>query len=145
MKLLVSSCLFLSLAACSEAIEEHYANLADAERAGATERGWIPAFVPDSAQNISDIHDLDRNSQTLDFTVARSDVQTMVTPFPAVTPYDQENAAKLRAQLGFPDLSEAYVVCSKPLNGILVVVRDSGRTVYTTPIPWADDDCSRSK
>ena len=59
MRCLVRGILALSLFGCSEQIDETYATYADAERAGAIERGWLPAFVPRSARNLEETHDLD--------------------------------------------------------------------------------------
>ena len=45
----------------SEDIESHYVDAAAARRAGAYERGWLPEFVPPSATDISELHNLDSN------------------------------------------------------------------------------------
>jgi hypothetical protein len=144
MRKFVTAGLLLSLVACSDEMKESYASLADAERAGAVERGWVPAFVPASARGIRDVHNLDTNAQTLEFTARPSDVQAMVTGLRSVSAEDKSAAAELSKDLGLADPSEAYVVCSEPLNGALVVNRESGRAVYRTPVEWADDDCSQA-
>ena len=141
---MVTAGLLLSLVACSDVREERYARWADAERAGAIERGWVPAFVPVSAHDIRDLHDLDTNAQTLEFAIRPSDVQAMVAGLRSVSADDKSVAAELSRGLGLPDASEAYVVCSKSLNGSLVVDRESGRAVYRTPVEWTDDDCSQA-
>ena len=144
MKKLVTIGLLLSLFACSDVKEESYASWADAERAGAIERGWVPAFVPPNARGIRDIHDLDTNAQTLEFTIRPSDVQAMVTELRSVSVDDKKAAAELSRDLRLAGAPEAYIVCSKPLNGTLIVIRESGRSIYKTPVAWADDDCSRA-
>lgn len=137
--------LLLSLGACSTQVEEAYPTWADAERAGAVERGWIPTFVPSSARDIRESHDLDSNRQTLRFTARSSDVRAMVEELRPVSIENEREVVKLSRTHGFAVESEAYVVCSNPLKGALVVDRESGRALYTTAIRWADDECSRGK
>ena len=64
--------------AASERVESTYANYADAKRAGAIERGWIPAFVPRSATDIQESHDLDTNRQHLRFGAPTADLEAIV-------------------------------------------------------------------
>jgi hypothetical protein len=134
--------LLLSLAACSEQVEEAYPTWAEAERAGAVERGWIPAFVPSSARDIRESHDLDSNRQILQFTARPSDVPEMVEGLRPVSIENEGGAAELSRAHGFSAVSEAYIVCTNPLNGALVIDRESGRALYTTAVKWADDECS---
>lgn len=54
--------------ACTEHFESHYPTYADAQRDGAISRGWIPAWVPESALDIYDWHDLDTNTTLLALT-----------------------------------------------------------------------------
>jgi hypothetical protein len=133
----------LSLSACSEQVEEAYPTWVEAHRVGAVERGWIPAFVPRSAREIRDSHDLDSNRQTLFFVARPSDVEAMVKSFPSVSVAHQAAASDLSSQHQLAPTSEAYVVCAKPMNGALVVDRESGRAVYTTAVTWADEECSQ--
>lgn len=134
--------LLLSLAGCSEQIDETYSTYADARRAGAIERGWVPAFVPSSARDIADSHNLDTNRQTLQFTIPPSAIGKMVARFRAVSVTDRKAAAELARVHSLGAASEAYVVCSEHQNGALTVDRESGRAVYDTTVEWADDDCS---
>jgi len=134
--------LLLSLAACSEQVEEAYPTWAEAQRAGAAERGWIPAFVPSSARDIRESHDLDSNRQTLQFTASPSDIPRMVEGLRPVSIGKEREVVELSRAHGFAAASETYVVCSNPVKGALVVDRESGRAVYTTAVRWADDECS---
>jgi hypothetical protein len=145
MRKLVAAALLLSLSACSEQVEETYPTWAEAERAGAIKRGWVPAFVPPTARDIRDIHDLDTNGQTLQFTAPTSDVSAMLTGLQPVSAKDKSAASELSRKLGFDGTSEAYIVCSEVLNGALVVDRTTGRAAYKTSVHWADDDCPRAK
>ena len=141
MRCLVRGILALSLFGCSEQIDETYATYADAERAGAIERGWLPAFVPRSARNLEETHDLDTSRQTLSFTIPASDAASMAARFRTTSAEDSDAAAKLIDQHGFNAASKVFVVCAKPLSGALAVDAKSDRAVFTTTIDWVDDDC----
>lgn len=52
---------------CGERQEVLYAKRADAERAGAIDRGWIPVWVPQTAHTIHEIHDLATNRSMMSF------------------------------------------------------------------------------
>ena len=124
-------------------MNETYPTWAEAQRAGAVARGWIPDFVPSSAREIRDTHDLDTNRQTLQFTAPPSDVPAMTMGLRSVSIESKGGAADLLKKFGFPPASRIYVTCSKPPNGALVVDHESGRAVYTTAVEWADDQCSQ--
>jgi hypothetical protein len=143
MRNLATAALLLSLVGCGEQVKETYSTYADADRAGAVERGWVPAFVPTSARDITDSHNLDTNRQTLWFTIPPSHVGAMVARPHVVSAEDKRAAAELSTKHGFGAASEVYVVCSEPLNGALAVDRESGRAVYDTTAEWPDDDCSQ--
>jgi hypothetical protein len=53
--------------ACRETFEEHYPTLREAEQAGAISRGWIPSWIPSSARDIAEIHNIDSSAQLLTF------------------------------------------------------------------------------
>jgi hypothetical protein len=133
--------LLLSAAGCSEQVDEAYPTYAVAQRAGATERGWVPAFVPSSARDIVGSHDLDTNRQTLRFAIPPSEAGRMVAGLRQVSARDRRPAADLSGKHGLGAASEAYVVCAEPLSGVLVLDRRSGRAVYDTTVEWAEDDC----
>jgi len=73
---------------CGETVTTTYATYVDAEQAGAVARGWIPAFVPRTATEIREAHDLDTNQQWLRFRVPPGDtavaVGGMLIPLTAV-------------------------------------------------------------
>lgn len=57
--LLISSLLLCLLPACVDGRRESfYPTLADADRDGATTRGWVPDFLPRSSRAIHELHDL---------------------------------------------------------------------------------------
>lgn len=140
-----SAALLLSLAACSEQIEETYPTWAEAQRAGAVDRGWVPDFVPSSARQIEDTHDLDSNRQTLRFTAPPSDVSAMVEGLRPVSAENESAAADLLKKHGFSPAAEAYVTCFRPLSGVLVVDRETGRAVYSTTVDWPKAVCAEAE
>lgn len=73
-----------------ETVEGIYATYAEAERAGAVERGWIPAFVPRSATEIEEVHDLDTNWQRLRYRAPVEDLQAMVESMRRLTREEAE-------------------------------------------------------
>ena len=131
----------LSLFGCTEQIDETYATYADAERGGAVERGWVPAFVPASARNLDETHGLDTSKQTLRFNIPPSDVGMMVAGLSLIPAKDHDAAVVLSESHGLGSASRAYVVCSKPRNGVLAVEPESGTAVFDTTIDWLDDAC----
>ncbi len=72
-----AAALILYLAGCSEANGNYYPTYADAVRANAVRRGWIPEFVPTSAYEIHEVHDVDTNMQRMRFRVPSSDVYAL--------------------------------------------------------------------
>lgn len=141
MKHIAAVASILALSACSEQIEESYPTWGEAQRAGAIQRGWVPSFVPTSARNISDSHDLDRNTQTLRFAVPPSDVSAMVGEFSHISTDDQGAADNLARELGLVGEADAFIVCSNIQDGVLIVDQETGQAAYDTTIRWTDDDC----
>jgi hypothetical protein len=137
-----TAALLLLLAGCGDQVYESYATYAEAQRAGAIERGWVPAFVPASARAISDSHNLDTNRQTLRFTIPPAQLKAMVTGLRLISAQDTKAAAELSRANGRAPGAATYVVCSENQNGALAVDHTSGRAVYDTTVEWADDDCS---
>jgi hypothetical protein len=90
-----------SALACGERVEARYPTFPDAERAGAVERGWIPAWVPRSATDIVEVHDLDTNAQVLRFRAPREALAEMASRLARVSPDDvPPPRAYLRAPWG---------------------------------------------
>ena len=63
--------------ACGERREVFYADAA--RQASAIERGWIPEWLPRSARDIREIHDLDTNQSMLAFSFDCADVPKLGT------------------------------------------------------------------
>jgi hypothetical protein len=54
-----------------------YATRAEAEQAGAVERGWVPAAVPAGAHDLREAHDLDTNRTWGLFSFAPTDAEAL--------------------------------------------------------------------
>lgn len=139
----------LSLAACGEEKSETYATWAAAKRAGAVERGWVPPFVPTSAWDIRDRHDLDTNKQKLTFSVPPEKVAPMLE---SIAPYNElkrEWAAAAFEEAGW-NIGErqkavAILLCTRTYSGILVANHQTGHAVYISPAEWAGEQCPRPR
>ena len=57
----------LLLSACADDMHATYATYEEAREDGAIRRGWIPNFVPVSATNLQESHNLDTNERWLRF------------------------------------------------------------------------------
>jgi hypothetical protein len=71
--LFVLSALALISPFLREEKESHYPTLAEAKRDGAIERGWLPPWLPGSAVEINEIHDVDSNRGFIALRYASSD------------------------------------------------------------------------
>jgi hypothetical protein len=129
------------LLGCNEQIHESYSTYSEARLAGAVERGWIPSFVPTSARNLKDSHDLDTSRQTLRFTIPPSAAADMVSGFRVSSTEDKTAASELIDQHALAAASKVYVVCSGYRNGALAVDAENGHVVFSTTVNWVDDDC----
>lgn len=58
-----------TLVACSEDFESRYATTADVRQAGAGTRSWLPTWLPESATDIRERHNIDSNATLVAFTV----------------------------------------------------------------------------
>ena len=122
-------------------VTEAYPTYTDARSAGAVSRGWVPAFVPTSARDISDSHDLDTSRQTLRFTVPVAQISAMVSGFERID--HQASLDSFASKRGLGSATQSWLVCAEPVSGVLSVARDSGRAVYDTTFVWADSACSK--
>ena len=131
-----------AVTACDERIHSTYASYAEAERSGLVKRGWVPQFVPESASDISDTHDLDTGAQIFEFSAPERALRSMDRLGAAVTPADAQAAQTLISAHGFSPGALVRIICAEPRDGALLIDFRSGRAAYNTEIRWADDDCS---
>jgi hypothetical protein len=73
---LVGGCDWLLLMS-HEMLESHYATYEEVIRDGAVVRGWIPAFLPHSAEQIREVHNIDTNEAWVFFEFAEEDRPTL--------------------------------------------------------------------
>lgn len=74
----------LIAAACSDRFEKRYATYREAVEEGAVSRGWIPAYVPQDATRITEVHNLDTNEQLLRFQASPEALTAMQARLSAV-------------------------------------------------------------
>ena len=137
--------------ACDERREARYASYRDAVVQGAVHRGWIPAYVPQSATEIAEVHNLDTNAQLLRFQAPPEALTAMtarLTPMPsrkAPPPprYLAPPGGDLwRRDLGSGTVPEGMAVYRAHLDpgGVHCVVVDArGLTAYA----WTCSDAGR--
>lgn len=65
--------IFALCVGCEEIQSATYPTYADAIAGGAQRRGWLPPFVPATATDIREVHDIDTNTQWLRFRVPVGD------------------------------------------------------------------------
>jgi hypothetical protein len=53
----------------NDVIDASYPTTADAVASGAVKRGWIPAWLPSTAKDLREVHDVDTNQSALSFTL----------------------------------------------------------------------------
>jgi hypothetical protein len=80
---LVSS---VALMACRDMKESHYPSLADARRAGAVARGWLPDFLPESSSEIKEIHNIDTNQIWCAFEFSIEETRSLQQHLTAIEP-----------------------------------------------------------
>ena len=57
----------LTCSCTDDVLDASYASQAEAVAAGATERGWIPSWIPPQASDIHEVHNVDTNASALAF------------------------------------------------------------------------------
>lgn len=129
----------ITLSGCGEIKDERYADYEAARLAGAVERGWIPDFVPQSAYDIRDIHDLDSNAQTLNFRAPVSRIPEMVQGMTVAT--DEATAARIVRVAGWTAEARVYTVCAQDRSGALAVNERTGEAVFRAPVTWSSYPC----
>jgi hypothetical protein len=124
----------LTLAGCSDVYTETYATWQEAKDAGAMERGWIGSFVPTSAVDIKETHNIDTNVQTLLFAVPPSQVPEMVREMRplANTDMTMQRLPLDDSRLDMKDWEsfDRYIVCDEGSLGFLFVHTATGRSAY---------------
>ena len=134
------------ISACSDVVDERHATWAEAKTAGALQRGWIPSFVPESAKDLHDVHDLDTNAQTLSFAAPGLALAAMGESLVLLSPEQQTEA---RSVITWPgsDVAEGvefYAACDTAAAGYVAVDVKAGRAIYQRSIGSPPGACSRA-
>jgi hypothetical protein len=67
-----------AFAGCSgETVTNSFRNYTEMQSSGIFEKGWLPRYLPKSAKNIKERHDLDSNIVTATFTFDPTDVESV--------------------------------------------------------------------
>jgi hypothetical protein len=75
MRLAFTTVLVLLLCSClSDTLDASYDTMADAVSAQAVDKGWIPDWLPSSATNLREVHNLDTNTSALTFDIPAGEV-----------------------------------------------------------------------
>ena len=114
----------------SETKDSHYQTYDQAVAAGEVERGWIPAFVPRSARNIEETHDLATNYQWLSFVAPPADLQQAFVPLQRISLYEARS-------LGFRDSWFAPPHPFELDKTMLATPRGSIRVFKQRSEPWS--------
>jgi hypothetical protein len=126
------SLLVLCVACDSLERESAYATHADAVADDAILRGWIPPFVPESAREIREIHDLDTNDVCLRFELPVEEHAPFVAPFRKLDPQEIESLPSCGVT---PAWWFEGLIQQQPYNDSALYA-----DVYEAAVPRWDDD-----
>jgi hypothetical protein len=84
---------------CGETRVSHYATMAEARRAGAIERGWVPPFLPETTTSIRESHNIDTNETWGTFRFSDADSTALKRALVEIDPTGQH----VRRPSGLPD------------------------------------------
>ena len=144
MKIFAIALLAFFISACGEVSDERYSDFGAAKADGAVQRGWIPTFVPQSAYDIHDVHDLDTNAQSLGFKVPVAGMAAMVADLSVAAPNEAEAVQRVLKATGWQASSNEvaiYRLCQDGRPAALTVNRNTGAALYTTPVIWKRSPC----
>jgi hypothetical protein len=83
-RMLAISVLLLSVA-CNETQHRVYPTRQEAVADGAIDRGWVPKWLPPSATDIREVHNIDSNATLMTFRFERTDLSRMVSDCESTT------------------------------------------------------------
>jgi hypothetical protein len=105
-----------TLFGCSELVTEKYSTFEEATKAGAAARGWLPAFTPKTAVDITLVNDLDTSHQWLKFRIPASEIPEMTKDMEAISLAEaRREGVNKPADIGVwpPELQKLMVVTSR--------------------------------
>lgn len=102
----------------SHTVETQYSTLAEATEAQLGRNGWLPAFIPETAYNIHEVHDLSTNMSWGSFSVNRESEPEMLARLSPVSPPFVLEAPR-KPFVGWP-LAGSGELCSDELSDTFV-------------------------
>lgn len=144
MRFLAIALLAFFTSACGEVSDERYSDFNAAKADGAVQRGWIPTFVPQSAYDIHDVHDVDTNAQSLGFKVPASDLAAMISDMRVAHANEAEAVRRVVKAAGWqasPHDLVTYQLCQEGRPAALAINRNTGAAFYTAPVIWKRSPC----
>ena len=120
---------------CSnDVLDASYRTTSDAVAAGAVKHGWIPAWVPSTATDLREVHDVDSNQSALSFSLLQTAWRPPASCLPASGGEFSEPAFDRPWIPSSQDLAAAYdfYSCPSGLSGPMleaVAVQRGGQRV----------------
>lgn len=131
----------LPLAGCEKSPVNRYASRAQADAAGAIDRGWVPDFIPENASSIIETHSVDANQARVEFTVPAKDYAGLVARarfVPLPKSFDRAVAKAIDmpswSSLGKGNLQPVARCNGGEGNGLGLINRETGRVHYVEPV-----------
>jgi len=108
---------------------------------------WVPRWVPSSAIDILDVHNIDTSAQTVTFTLPPEEIQPLVADLRPILPQHEGATRTLAQERAWRDTAagqklEAYYICNGSEHGVLIVGRSAGRVLFERNVRWALPPCS---
>ena len=131
---LIGCSLILSLAGCGNLVETSYPDMEAVLQAGALEQGWLPAFLPQSATNIREAHDLETRQIWAAFELPFETIEKLgevCTQISVEQIQPPQSAPRWWNERALTDPWNAFYVCQDAsAKGYLAVVGSSEQAYY---------------
>jgi hypothetical protein len=88
-----------------------YANYDEAKKSGAFERGWLPKYLPRSAKNIHEVHNLDTNQGWAEFEFDVKDIAKMESQC------QLSEKTRMNKKFSCPEIDKTTVIFVLQFNG----------------------------
>lgn len=117
-----------------------YPTYAEAEQDSAIARGWIPAYIPRSAREIREVHNVDTNRQWLRFRLPEADARQMVRRMLPLSYADLRDARARPPRWDGPWLPELEQNSLAATRGRLSLHRDTtpGLGARCVAVDWSE-------
>jgi hypothetical protein len=145
MRLILLAALVPALVGCDWDVEEkHYATRAEVP----AHDFWMPRWVPASAIDILDVHNIDTSAQTVTFSLPPDEIQPLVADLRPILPRHESATRTLAREREWTYAAadqklEGYYVCNGPgEHGVLIVARSAARVLFERSVTWALPPCS---